>query len=1048
MSTDDAQGWRRDFRLLWGGSAFSHLGTVSAATASPLLALSLTGSPVFAGWVTAASAVPGLLLHVPAGWLADRADRRRIMQASQAARCLSTALFVLGFTLLGNPWLLLVAVLADGACATFYSIAESAAVRHIVPPGSRRSAIAKNEARLHIAQFLGRPLGGFLFGVGHLIPYIFDALSSFVSFRAIARMRTGDFHPFRMRRTVPEAAPAAPAAPTPAATELPRAKPVPAAASAPATPPHSMTAQIDTTQCRTAHAAGSPGADDDGWEGGWDGEGEGPRGATFRSGLALVARDPFLRTVLVVCGIANFVLQTTLLLMVVLAKDDGTSSAAIGFLLATSGVGGVLGALIAPRVLQRLSPASIVRACVWSWLVLLAVVAVAHDPVVGLVAWGSCSFMGAHVNVALAAHQASAVPKRLQGQVMGLTRFATGGAIPLGALCGGYVIAGLDPVLTAWLAVAVMALVVLGVSVPLAGPARRCVAAVRRCAAAVRRGRGRPRRPARTRRRRRASRFYAAFGAGVTITGRVWRWFIRDGRRRSRGGPCMASRSLDVADQDRLVSALLRIDSMRERRSRALYVSVLERELGHRLDRKEYAQDQHDVWDLVDCCLTHAGALHALVRVLEGFHKGSRSVAAVRAIVAELVPEPLLGAGERRELRQLVASLESQGLGAEHLAEHLALYRRAVGPVGPAPGRDVRGVQDLVDQLEDVASGSDGVPPLLAFAADLAGQMRGPTATALREWAIRFGERLGLPPERIEQLLQPAPPALPGADPEAFLVIECRPDGAEADRFLVTAWLQIAGERAIPLRREDEPRPIALLPDLIEELLARDSRVVTRDTPELTIELILPRSLLNLPFDQFRITIAGLERRLGIEYAVVLRSLERLRHRALRHNWRRAWDRLRQDPASATVCWVARPREYDSERLYTMVSEHPSVGLAMPFPPWGDGPETVDELWVAVHAGAPIVLWCRDGRDPERFAEEVRDLLGDGLLSLPRRVRDLRRKAVLDGAGTGTGIEPGGEGHVAPAALGDHLGLRLALLFDDPDRLPEPDGRLRPPAHS
>ncbi|WP_160822451.1 MFS transporter [Actinomadura sp. J1-007] len=483
MSTDDAQGWRRDFRLLWGGSAFSHLGTVSAATASPLLALSLTGSPVFAGWVTAASAVPGLLLHVPAGWLADRADRRRIMQASQAARCLSTALFVLGFTLLGNPWLLLVAVLADGACATFYSIAESAAVRHIVPPGSRRSAIAKNEARLHIAQFIGRPLGGFLFGVGHLIPYIFDALSSFVSFRAIARMRTGDFHPFRMRRTVPEAAPTALAAPAPLpGADVPHAKPVPAASSAPATPPHSVTAQIETAQCKAAHAMGSPGAEDDGWDDGWEGEGEGLRGATFRSGVSLVARDPFLRTVLVVCGIANFLLQTTLLLMVVLAKEHGTSSAAIGFLLATSGVGGVLGALVAPRVLQRLSPPAIVRACVWSWLVLLAVVAVAHDPVVGLVAWGSCSFMGAHVNVALAAHQASAVPKRLQGQVMGLTRFATGGAIPLGALCGGYVIAGLDPALTAWLAVAVMALVVLGVSMPLAARARRCAAVVRWCA--------------------------------------------------------------------------------------------------------------------------------------------------------------------------------------------------------------------------------------------------------------------------------------------------------------------------------------------------------------------------------------------------------------------------------------------------------------------------------------------------------------------------------------------------------------------------------------
>lgn len=454
--------WERDFRLLWKGSVVSQFGAVGAGTAGPLLALSLNGSPVSAGWVTAAGALPGLLFHLPAGWLADRADRRLIMSISQIVRCLSAALFVIGFWLLGGPpWLLVAGAVVAGTCAVFFGVAESAAVRDIVygidqesqekhqsaqsgtagtggdgrPGGSgrnggagrsdvRKAAMARHEARHHIAQFVGRPLGGLLFGAGHLIPYVVDGLTALFSLFMMSRMRTGEFEPAyrkglrkargkRRRRSVP-------GGPAPG----------------------------DRPGTRTAKGKA-------------------------RDSLKLLRRDHFLCAVIVVCAIANFFFQMIVLLLVVAAESRGMSSPVTGLFLAASGVGGLVGALIAPRMLQWCTPRAVVVGCVWSWLVLVGVVAVADHPMIGLVAWGCCSIMGAHVNVALEVHRGARVPRDLQGQITGITGFVTGGAIPLGALTGGYVIARLSPHTTAVLVTWIMGALAVAVSAPLLVKAAR-----------------------------------------------------------------------------------------------------------------------------------------------------------------------------------------------------------------------------------------------------------------------------------------------------------------------------------------------------------------------------------------------------------------------------------------------------------------------------------------------------------------------------------------------------------------------------------------------
>ena len=417
----------RDFKLLWTGSAVAQFGAVGALTGTPLLALSLDDSPISAGWVSAAGALPGLLFHLPAGWLADRANRGMIMLCSQLVRIAAALVLVFGLWLAGGPvWLLAFSVAVAGTSAVFYGVAENAAVRDLVyGPGAgvqggdgaaerrRRFAMAGYEARQYIALVLGRPAGGFLFDVWRLLPFVLDAVTAGLS---LFLMRRAFGWRMRWRRWF---------------ARIFRWRSAGAAASA---PPHSRADRR-------------------------------PRARKTRRSLRLLAKDRFLWTVLLVCSIANFLFQTVVLLLIFSANQRGISGSLTGVFLSASGVGGLAGAIAAGRTLRKRTPPEILLFCVYSWMILVFVVASVNHPLVGLLAWGGCSYMGAHVNVALEVHKAAFVPGDLQGRITGVIGFLAGGAVPLGALCGGYLVAELEPQATAWWVALVMFALALGVTV-------------------------------------------------------------------------------------------------------------------------------------------------------------------------------------------------------------------------------------------------------------------------------------------------------------------------------------------------------------------------------------------------------------------------------------------------------------------------------------------------------------------------------------------------------------------------------------------------------
>ncbi|MFE1166826.1 MFS transporter [Nocardiopsis sp. NPDC058789] len=166
-------------------------------------------------------------------------------------------------------------------------------------------------------------------------------------------------------------------------------------------------------------------------------------------GFLLLRSDRFLLRSLVVCTVTNALFQSVWLIIMMTATDEGLSAFLLGVVLAATGAGGLLGALLAPILVRRLTPTRMVVLCLWSWLALtlLLVTAERAGPTWLLatlpVVWGGIGFVGAHMNVTVATYHTTHVPPEYLGRLTGTVRFLSGGALPVGMLCGGYALESL-----------------------------------------------------------------------------------------------------------------------------------------------------------------------------------------------------------------------------------------------------------------------------------------------------------------------------------------------------------------------------------------------------------------------------------------------------------------------------------------------------------------------------------------------------------------------------------------------------------------------------
>jgi MFS family permease len=168
----------RDFNLLWTGQAASGLGSAVSGICYPLLILAVTGSAAKAGIVSGASLVTNVLLLLPAGVVADRYPRKRIMVITALAQMIAVGT-VVPVTLGHHVYIAqLVAVgVVQGSASAFYIGASRGALRRVVPAPQLRQAFSRTQARDQAVALAGAPAGGALFSLARFLPFACDSVS-------------------------------------------------------------------------------------------------------------------------------------------------------------------------------------------------------------------------------------------------------------------------------------------------------------------------------------------------------------------------------------------------------------------------------------------------------------------------------------------------------------------------------------------------------------------------------------------------------------------------------------------------------------------------------------------------------------------------------------------------------------------------------------------------------------------------------------------------------------------------------------------------------
>jgi predicted MFS family arabinose efflux permease len=184
-----------DFRLLWGASLISSLGSWLLVLAIPAHVLMATGSLRDTGLTLAAEYLPRLMLGPAAGVIADRWDRRRLMITTNLFCAAAVAAMLLG-TSPGRYWVLYAALVAENSGAVLYAPAMQARTPAIVGTGPLlTSANALNSVSGGTVRLIGGPLGGILltiYGIRWIIcadaaSYVLSAAALFMTSRTRSR---------------------------------------------------------------------------------------------------------------------------------------------------------------------------------------------------------------------------------------------------------------------------------------------------------------------------------------------------------------------------------------------------------------------------------------------------------------------------------------------------------------------------------------------------------------------------------------------------------------------------------------------------------------------------------------------------------------------------------------------------------------------------------------------------------------------------------------------------------------------------------------------
>ncbi len=176
------------YRSLWIAGLVSNIGTFTHLLGAGWSMTTMSRSPTLSSLVQASWAIPGFILALHAGEIADRFDRRRVIIATQlAALAVAAALGIIQLTDQMTPTLLLVGTFLESVALTIAAPAFMAFTPELVGLKNLSQAIGLDAISRNAAQAIAPGLAGLLIaGAGPGTVFLFNA-ASFIGVVAVAR---------------------------------------------------------------------------------------------------------------------------------------------------------------------------------------------------------------------------------------------------------------------------------------------------------------------------------------------------------------------------------------------------------------------------------------------------------------------------------------------------------------------------------------------------------------------------------------------------------------------------------------------------------------------------------------------------------------------------------------------------------------------------------------------------------------------------------------------------------------------------------------------
>jgi vWA-MoxR associated protein C-terminal domain/vWA-MoxR associated protein middle region 0/Effector-associated domain 2 len=476
------------------------------------------------------------------------------------------------------------------------------------------------------------------------------------------------------------------------------------------------------------------------------------------------------------------------------------------------------------------------------------------------------------------------------------------------------------------------------------------------------------------------------------------------------------------------VNTLERSPRVREESSRELLVANIGTRLGADLGLRKYATTRTYVIELVHVCARQHRGLELLADELAYLDPLAPEVPVLLCLCDEWEAAATYADDMWLDLRSTLHSVTLAG-GDDQLAELAVLRRLAARATGSRMAelpRHCANIWQVFVHLAGANAMPNALPPCMALLEYVAQEINDPAlARKLRKWNRAWAERW-----QLTDLLDAAPFRTAERRQKVhnvYLIIQIDPDPIDGNQLLVSHWRQWDPDVWRPQRGADIQVTQSTLEAEVDRLIANmeimlGARTDVASLGELWLEFVLPADLLNLPVQLWSKTPLINEKiPLALDHPIVVRSLERLRTPRLHLAWRRRWAHMAtgqvrpywsRPSGDSYFTRLAAELSYDQDIMSVVLSEPPDPG----------NDTAHREINAALQAGIPAIIWHRSNCSLTEFRDAVMTMVADGgLVHLPQRIAAIRREALRLSAAT-----PG------------HPGREVALLWDDPERLPDP----------